>query len=751
MKSIIIVFVGLLFVNKVSYCQVVDEQETVLTLYAKYTEGQTYLDDGNFSAAIPVFQELLKKDPENANYCFKLGFSYLNTLADNKKALEYLEKASLSISKKFKESSTEKNAPIETLFYLGKAFHVNNMFDNAINSFNSMLPMLSRTDSILMKEIRQNISYSVNAKEFIKKPVQITIENLGAVINTQYSEHSPVFSADESVLIFTSKREGNTGGLLTLNGQFYEDIYISNKENGKWSAPKSISASINTSGHEASIGLSVDGQTLLIYKDDDGDGNIYISELNGDNWSIPKKLGNMINTKYRESHASLSADGKSLYFASSRPGGYGGMDIYVSRLLPNGEFSEAQNLGSKVNSPFDEDGPFIHPDGQTLFFSSQGHNSMGGFDIFMATMEEGTILVTDIVNMGYPINTTGDDVFYNPTPDGNRAYYASFREGGKGQNDIFLITLSGDNEKLLTVITGILTVNDNPSADASITVTDKETQEIVGSYIPNAKSGKFLFVLQADRKYVFEFDGGNGMIKEMEYPLSRDSTYAKIQRAINLNRINLGKSIPQASIHGIVADELTAMPLSAEIEVFDIQLNALIGKYLTESVNGSFDFSLAAGKAYGINVKSTDYLFYSDQIDISNLQENKDITKNVLLKKVAISTKIILKNIFFDFNKSTLRKESINELKYLTDLLITQYPNMKIEISGHTDNMGKQNFNINLSTNRAKAVVEYLISAGVAKDRLTYIGYGFSEPIAGNDTQEGRQLNRRVEFKIVSN
>ena len=424
--------------------------------FTKYTAAESFLDDENYGAALPIYLDLISRDPDNANFNFKVGFCYLNTHTEKEKAVTFLEKAVTNYTEDYDaEAYTSKAAPIEAWYFLGNAYLINYRFDDGLMVLNKLLSIISSTDTVFAKEVKHLINYCNNGKELVKTPIDIEVTNLGDSINTEFSEHSPVFTADESVLIYTSKRIGSTGEKLTPDGQYYEDIYISTKVNGKWSSPKGIGGNINTEQHEASIGLSVDGQQLLIYRDDNKkDGNIYISTLNGDVWSEPEKLGSTVNTKYRESHASLSADGKSLYLASARPGGYGGMDIYVVKKLPNGEWSEAQNLGPNVNTEYDEDGPFIHPDGVTLFFSSQGLTSMGGYDIFYTTVDNESKKCSVATNMGYPINTTDDDVFYNPTPDGQHAYYSSYRNGGKGQNDLYLLTLPEGEEKKLTVMTG---------------------------------------------------------------------------------------------------------------------------------------------------------------------------------------------------------------------------------------------------------------------------------------------------------
>ena len=293
-----------------------------------------------------------------------------------------------------------------------------------------------------------------------------------------------------------------------MSGEYDENIYISYSEDGgPWTTPVSIGDNINTADHEASIGVSVDGQKLLIYKSEE-EGSIYVSDLVGDVWSKPKKLGSTINTKGRETHASLSADGTKLYFTSDRKGGYGGLDIYVSYRLLNGQWGEAKNLGPGINTAQDERAPYIHPDDITLYFSSKGHGGLGGFDIFSSQLNEfGTW--TKPENIGYPINTSSDDIFYITSADRQRSYYTSSKEAGFGETDLYIIGLEEAEVANITIMTGKVYICRGILPEVSITVMDAKTDEVVGIYTPNSKSGKFLFVLNKGGRYnvIFEADG----------------------------------------------------------------------------------------------------------------------------------------------------------------------------------------------------------------------------------------------------
>lgn len=487
-----------------------------------------YIDNENFTGAINLYQRMLDEEPDNPTVNFKLGFCYLNTADEKDKAIKYIEKSVSKLNRGRKRKSTEF---LEASFYLAKAYQANYKFDKAVTQYTSLKERTKNKQLIAI--IDEEIKKCADGNALVQNPVQLTITNLGDSINTEYGDHSPFISADESVLIFTSRRENKYNDEMDMSGEYDENIYISYSEEGSpWSKPVSIGDSINTAEHEASIGISVDGQKLFIYKSDE-EGSIYVSDLIGDIWSKPKKLGPTINTKYRETHASLSADGSKLYFTSDRKGGYGGLDIYVARKLVNGEWSEAENLGPGINTEKDERAPYIHPDDITLYFSSRGHGGLGGFDIFSSQLNEfGTW--TKPQNIGYPINTSSDDVFYVTSADRQRSYYASSKEAGMGKTDLYLIGLKEVEESNLTIMTGKMYICRGELPEVSITVMDAETDEVVGIYTPNSKSGKFLFVLNRGGHYNVVFEADGEIINEEKLVVPDDAAYQQLYKAVQI-------------------------------------------------------------------------------------------------------------------------------------------------------------------------------------------------------------------------
>ncbi len=632
-------------------------QSITKELNKKIKNAEDYYINDKFASALPLFLDIVKFDSSNLDLNFKIGICYLNSRTEKIRSIHFLEKA-IECANNKQCTEKENKARINAFKFLGDAFHLAYKFDQAIvayEKYKSMLP--NNKDQITFEEVNRKIEMCKVGKELIATPVKIEIENMGASINSAYADYGPVLSADESTLIFTSRRPESTGGKMDEDGKFFEDIYISKKNDSVWSPAVSIGSSINTEGNEATVGISIDGQIILIYKDEKGNGNLFTTSLIGDQWSSPKKLNKNINTKDWEPSAFLSADGNILYFTSNRKGGFGGRDIYKSNKLPNGEWAIASNLGPAINTPYDEDAPFIHPDGLTLYFSSNGHGTMGGFDIFSSMLSDKNEW-TKPANIGYPINTTDDDIYYAVSPDNKRAYYSSFKSGGIGEKDNYLITFFEYIESPLTLLKGVVTdpYGKIPKA-VEITVTDNETGKIVGIYRPNSKTGEYLFILPP-------------------------------------------------------------------------------------------------GKNYNITYEAEGYLFHSENMDVLIKTNYYVIRKAVQLKPLVVGAKVVLKNIFFDFDKATLRPISNVELGKLFKLLSSN-KGMIVEISGHTDEKGEINYNVKLSEERAQSVVAYLIEKGINKNQMIAKGYGESNPIADNfnsdgiENTENMQLNRRVELKII--
>jgi outer membrane protein OmpA-like peptidoglycan-associated protein/tetratricopeptide (TPR) repeat protein len=625
-----------------------------LTLHASYAQSypkevkklisraDNYYEVDEFHNALPLYIEAEKLVPKDPMISYRVAECYFE-LGHELKALPYLDAS---------EKGNLKEP--ELLFMLGSANHKAHKFDKAITYLRNYKTHVNPKDKARLEEVDLLINNCSNGKEMVKNPKsKVVIKNLGPGINSPYNDFSPVVSADETILIFTSRRENTTGGKKDDSNEYFEDIYMSVKSDTVWTTAVNMGTTINSTSHDASVGLSPDGQELFIYRATPANGgDLYVSTLTGTVWSEPKPLGSTINTSAWEPSASTTADENIIFFTSNRKGGYGGRDIYMSRKLANGEFGPAVNLGPKINTKFDEDCPFIHADGKTLYFSSKGHKSMGGFDIFLCTIDLETGQITsEIENIGYPINTADDDVFFVWSADNKRAYFASEREGGYGLKDIYMLEREDADADLAVLKGKVISCDGATPVAATIIVTDLDTQQPVGIYNSNASSGRYTVILPA-------------------------------------------------------------------------------------------------GKNYGVTVEAQGYLFYSKNIDIPKLDHYVEYKDEICLSKLKKGSTIVLRNVFFDVDKATLRKESEAELERLFKIL-TLNPSLKIEIGGHTDSDGSDLHNLKLSEARAKTVYDYLVAKGISKEMLRWKGFGESQPQVPNDTPENKQLNRRTEIKIL--
>jgi len=634
----------------------------------------------NYRGALQEYLLAHKFNPKSADLNYKIAICYDNI--DKYKMEKYFVAA----------YQLKPTVVPEIRFYLGCCHHLKGNWQKAIDEYNAFGSSASNELINLKKSATKRIQECRSGEKLSKEKSRVWIDNLGKSINTKYPDYAPVISADEAIMIFTARRPDEE---MSPFGGYFEDLYESERIGGAWTKSKTIGKPVNVEGqHDATIGLSPDGHTLFVYNDNKGNGDILISTDENGAWSKPVRLGKNINTKdYHEPDASLSFDGKTLYFTSNKPGGLGGHDIYKSSWDEDKErWGESVNLGNVLNTVYEERSIFIHPDGETMYFASKGHNTIGGYDLFYSKLKNGEWQKP--INFGYPLNTPHDDVQLVVAGNGRYGYYSSYKAGGYGEKDIYLITFLGP-EKL-----PILSNEDNLIASIAEPIKEKFVEPEV------------------------------------------------IQEGANM-----------AILTGIIRDEKTQKPLKANIVLIDNEENKIIAEFTSDAVTGKYLVSLPGGKNYGIAVKRDGYLFHSENFVIPQESGFKQYEKNVDLKKIEIGQKIILRNIFFDVSKWSLRNESVNELERLIKLM-NENPTMKIELSGHTDTRGSDESNRVLSKHRAQSVVEYLVDHGVAKDRLKSAGYGEKQPIHSHSKvyaeksktkrEEMHQENRRTEFKVLS-
>lgn len=628
--------------------------------YNKYVKqgDKFYFDhERGYLMALEYYMMAYKEHPNSSLLNYKIADCYLHTLYKYR-ALEHAKKA------------VELNPKVmyDIDYVLGMAYHQRSEFDLAIRHYQLFKSSYSGNDPDSLAMVNKRIEECTYGKELVKEELYDVV-NMGRDVNSEYAEYVPLIKADQSMMLFTARKPINLKDTVNhpnskvkgerLSGfdfDYYEDIFVTERvDDSTWSKTKRFDYSTERKGiHDASVSLSFDGQTIYNYRSVN-EGDLYYSEIENGKWTDPKPMTG-INSKYRESHVAIAFDNKTAYFVSNRPGGYGGKDIYKATKLEDGTWGNIENLGPEINTKYEEDGVFIHPDGKTLYFSSQGHNTMGGYDIFMSSYDDGKWSTPE--NVGYPVNSPDDDIFFVLTADGKHAYLSSVKEGGYGMQDIYVITP-----------------------------------------YENKKQKKFDVVL----------------------------------------------------FKGIVIDKETKQRIDAKVEIVDNGTNTVMFSNHVDAERG-FLVSLPTGKKgknYGIAVEAKGYLFYSENFDLTLKDGFKEYYKVIEMEKVKVGSILTMRNIFFDFDKSDLKNESKTELDRALKVL-AEYPTINIQIEGHTDNIGTDDYNQNLSERRAKAVEAYLIQNGLDPKRIIkVIGFGESKPVDTNETDEGRAYNRRVEFRIV--
>jgi len=626
----------------------------------------------NFRDAISPLGEGQRFNPNNARLNYMLGFISFITDPTTPQTLKYFETA-------YKLNPI---AETDMAFWLAWSYQLNSRWDEAIKHYQLYLAQ-GKKNAGETDDVNKKIAECNSGKKYSATPERVFVDNLGSAINSAFPEYGPSISADEETIIFTARRDNSTGGKRDENDNgYYEDIYLSVKSNGKWQASKQLSKTVNTDNHDAAAGLSSDGSKLYVYRHSGKDGgDLYESVLFGVDWEAPIHMNKYINTKYHESSVSLSFDGRRMYFVSNKESGLGDRDIYYSDMDVKGEWGASKNIGPVINTKYAEEAVFMHPDGVTLYFSSKGHNSMGGYDIFKSTLLNGVWSAPE--NLGYPINGPDDDVFFVVSGSGSRAYFASSKTGGFGEKDLYKITFLGpEKAPLLNTQDQLIAMAANPVSNL------------------------------------------------------------KVENAVEVASAKL------TILKGVVSDAKTHQPLESSIDLIDNDKNVVLATFKSNSSTGKYLVNLPSGKNYGIAVKRDGYLFHSENFNLPNNAAFQEFTKDVALKKIEIGSTIVLRNIFFDFDKATIRPESANELERLIKLL-NDNPTLKIELGSHTDSKGSDDYNWKLSESRSKSVVDYLIGKGISTARLVAKGYGETKPIDTNDTDDGRQNNRRTEFKIL--
>ena len=608
---------------------------------AQYEKTIKYWLQGKTVQAIKGFEKTLEIAPDFIEANFMLGDIYIDT-KDMEKAKKYYLNGVLTDSSYYTKG----------WYWLANIEMNDGNYDMAKQYFSIFLT-LDKDNKDLQPLANKGIKEAEFREYAIANPIPFTPQNMGKMINTPYDEYLPALTADEQTIIITRKepRKSTTTAMTPEE----EDFYISTLDtNGNWTMAERVSEPLNSNDNEGAQCISQDGRFIVFTICGEGglgSCDLYWSKKIGDRWSKPRNLGAAVNSRYWDSQPSFSIDGKTLYFTSNRPGGKGGKDIWKTTLNENGRWNKAVNLGNSINTTQDETCPFIHYDDQTLYFASNGHIGMGGFDIFYSRKLNDTTWSMP-TNIGYPINTSGEEMNLIVGASGNTAIFSSDKLDGYGGQDLYSFELYED-----------------------------------------------------------------------------------------------ARPVPTTYMKGIVFDEKTNQRLAADFKIIDLENENEVVSATADPVTGSFLISLPVNKNYALNVSMDGYLFHSENIELLSGTPEEPFLKNVGMKQLSVGETVVLKNVFFETNKYDLKDESKVELMKLHSFMQNN-PAVSIEISGHTDNVGNDNDNQTLSENRAQAIYNFLIENGIEADRLSYKGYGETQPIDTNDTEEGRANNRRSEFKI---
>lgn len=461
------------------------------------TKAKVNIEVGDYLSAVKIYEGLYQKDSADAELNFQMGLCYFNLSQFNEAEIHF-NKSSPSVS-------------VELFRYKAAVAHTNQKFKKALNFYNGY-KIIAGKKELSNEEINRLINQISYAELALKNKRNITIENLGNIVNTPFDDCYPQINADASLFMFSSNREKNT-----------YNIYQANNIKNQFTEPKKLSSSINSNDNEITAGLSADGQILFIHKTNKFfvGGNLYTSQMGLDEWETPIKLPKEINSAFNETNASITTENSTIYFSSDKPGGYGGKDIYKISRLPNGEWGLPENLGPIINTPYNEDAPFIHNDNKTLYFSSQGHQNMGGYDLFKAEFTNNTW--TNPENLGVPINSVRDETNIVLTADGKIGYYSSSMENGFGGKDIYKTVINDPPTNILILKGKAFDKKSNELLVAKVTLIETESKKIQGIYKAKGNTGEFILLIEPDKTYnvLIEADGYHPISEELNFDIKK--------------------------------------------------------------------------------------------------------------------------------------------------------------------------------------------------------------------------------------
>jgi outer membrane protein OmpA-like peptidoglycan-associated protein len=736
-------------------------------------DAERYFGIRNYEQALPLFEQAIKEGSKDPMVHYKAGvcLQKSSNLNDQIKAIPYLDFA----------LSNSKTLPATVYMELGDLYLKNEDIQKAIATYDKY-KSLTKADKKAQASADKAISTAHTAQTFMSVPRNFTVHSMGSNVNSSYTEYNPVVSADESVLAFTALRP-NTG--KTRSGdKFIEEVYVSANQSGTWSLPQVVP--IASDYNVGTAGLSPDGQKMLIFMGGATDfGNIFQITKAGNSWSKPSVVSTGINSPSMETTASITPDGKTIYFASDRKGGKGGLDIYRTTLQTNGTWSAPVNLGAPVNTDANEDAPFIHPDQKTLYFTSDGHNTMGGRDIFKTTLVRNTW--TNPENMGYPVNTTANDNYFTLLADGTRAYFSSDRKGGMGAQDIYYIDMPKESANIpLTMIKGkILDEETRKPIPTKIYLIDNETDKKLDFvYHPDPETGAYLVILPPAKNYDMVIESEGFLPYTLNINVPNQTYFYELFQQINLKTIKqfdvvVGQEVlvknafydtNQDAKADIRKTHESKLVQSGTVDVYDLMLD-LVASSDKEGIDYLIDLIQLDNSVDEINFdeKTNNKLevarrtYYYDESDESKF-EKKQVGGQTILslptfmvaeeakkqkdqpkKKELVDKSLLAKvvKVYFDAGKSEIKPQYSTALD---DMLasLSKNPDLGIEISGFASAEGSEELNRELSNKRAITVLEYFNHKGIVRRRVVAKGYGASKDVAA-----AKEEGRRVEVRLV--
>ncbi|NLA49655.1 MAG: OmpA family protein [Bacteroidales bacterium] len=664
--------------------------------WAHVSEGNNYFRERSvwYGSAYEEYRKAMAYNANNAELNYKTGVAAL--YSDNKDAAAPFLLKALEL----KNDLTD-----DILLMTGRALQYSGNLGEAINMFNDYLNSTAKKTRGNVSDALKYVDECNSALKLLKDTLNVEIRNAGTNINSFADDYSPVFSADFNTLYFASRREIKRSGISLTDGKYDENIFYSTRVHDEWNVASPLTGSVNTVYCESPLYLDESGTELYIYTGYLNGGDIKLSKRKNGIWTKPASIPFGINSRGAETSFTFSPSGDEIWFVTDKgKNSIGGKDIYFIRKKPGNKWSKPENAGPNINTPHDEESVSFSETGDTLWFASKGHDSMGGFDIFYSVRDqEGKW--SKAVNCGYPVNTPWNDLFYVPDKSTKNVFYlVSDRKGTLGGLDIF-----HGHKKVLQAA---------------------EEPEPVPVTAPDTVVQKIIVELQPVRPDTIIVKDTLVVIKEVP---------SMPAEAVKETFFYLS---------GTVRDSESGDPVLARIDIIDISTDMVIATTASSDIDGAYRIRLSGKKPYMVDFRGSGFLSDMRKLDIPEDFTGDVYKLNMDLVKVKVGRKVVLNNILFQTGKAILTGESYAELNRLFAILL-ENPHMRIEISGHTDNTGSLALNTKLSQDRARAVVEYLIQKGTDAERLEFRGYGPQQPVAGNTTAEGRARNRRVEFKIL--